>query len=390
MRGEVTVRVRCLMPEKLIDRATDQGARFADVQLTEDNTLLVQCDAQSARLLLSLCRRFNLEARVTRLRGFSALRRFVRQRATVALGIACAIMLSAFFLTRIWIVDIAFTGALAASGDPAALSRSLEAMGVRPGIGRSIDTGLLAQSLLARTESYSYASARLQGVRLLVEVAPEAPAPVLYDVNAARDLVCAREGIVVSAVVRSGMPCVKPGDAVRRGQVLIRGEEQATKEQTRPIGALGEVIVRSWFSGEARLPLTQTDTVDTGRRSTGARLALLGFEWPITAARAYPSQRTERAYLPIGGLFLPLEIERFTNVEILRQDSQIPREILRARARALSLADAQASLLRDGPKAYVPGESWVDYEISDGVLVARAVIEIQSDAAVTREALQGG
>ena len=54
MRGEVTVRVRCLMPEKLIDRATDQGARFADVQLTEDNTLLVQCDAQSARLLLSL------------------------------------------------------------------------------------------------------------------------------------------------------------------------------------------------------------------------------------------------------------------------------------------------------------------------------------------------
>ena len=390
MRGEVTVRVRCLMPEKLIDRATDQGARFADVQLTEDNTLLVQCDAQSARLLLSLCRRFNLEARVTRLRGFSALRRFVRQRATVALGIACAIMLSAFFLTRIWIVDIAFTGALAASGDPAALSRSLEAMGVRPGIGRSIDTGLLAQSLLARTESYSYASARLQGVRLLVEVAPEAPAPILYDVNAARDLVCAREGIVVSAVVRSGMPCVKPGDAVRRGQVLIRGEEQATKEQTRPIGALGEVIVRSWFSGEARLPLTQTDTVDTGRRSTGARLALLGFEWPITAARAYPSQRTERAYLPIGGLFLPLEIERFTNVEILRQDSQIPREILRARARALSLADAQASLLRDGPKAYVPGESWVDYEISDGVLVARAVIEIQSDAAVTREALQGG
>jgi len=191
-------------------------------------------------------------------------------------------------------------------------------------------------------------------------------------------------------VVRSGIPCVKPGDAVRRGQVLIRGEEQASKEQTRPIGALGEVIVRSWFSGEARLPLTQTKTVDTGRRSTGARLVLLGYEWPIAEARAYPSQRIERDYLPIGGLFMPLEIERFSNVEVLRQDSEIPREILRARARALSLANAQATLFREGPGQYIPRDSWVDYEMTDDVLVARAVIEIQSDAAITREALQGG
>jgi similar to stage IV sporulation protein len=275
-------------------------------------------------------------------------------------------------------------------GDSAALSRTLDALGVRPGIDRSMDTGLLAQRLLARTDSYSYAGVRLQGVRLLVEAAPEAPSPALYDVNAARDLVCAREGIVVRVVARSGMPCVRPGDAVRRGQVLIRGEEQASKEQMRPIGALGEVIVRSWFSGEARLPLTQTDAVDTGRRSTGARLALLGLEWPISEAATYPSQRTERDYLPVGGLFVPLEIERYTNVEVLRQDSEIPREILQARAGALSLANARTALFREGPREYIPDDSWVDYKIIDDVLIATTVIEIQSDAAVTREALQGG
>ena len=390
MRGEVTVRVRCLMPERLIDRATAQGARFASVQLAEDKALVVRCDPQSARLLLALCRRFRLEACVVRLRGLSALRRFVRQRVTLAAGIACAVILSAFFLTRVWIVDIAFTGELATLGDSAALSRTLDALGVRPGIDRSMDTGLLAQRLLARTDYYSYAGVRLQGVRLLVEAAPEAPSPALYDVNSARDLVCAREGIVVRVVARSGMPCVKPGDAVRRGQVLIRGEEQASKEQTRPIGALGEVIVRSWFSGEARLPLTQTDAVDTGRRSTGARLALLGLEWPISEAATYPSQRTERDYLPVGGLFVPLEIERYTNVEVLRQDSEIPREILQARAGALSLANARTALFREGPREYIPDDSWVDYKIIDDVLIATTVIEIQSDAAVTREALQGG
>jgi len=390
MRGEVTVRVRCLMPEKLIDRATAQGARFEDVRLSEDNTLVVCCDAVSARTLLTLCRRFALEAAVIRLGGTSALRRFARRRGTLAVGIACAVALSAFFLSRLWFVDIAFTGERAALGDPAALSRSLGDMGIRPGIPRNIDTAPLSQAVLARGGNYSYVGARLQVVRLLVEAVPEAPVPALYDVEAARDLVCGREGIVVSAVVRSGALCVKPGDAVRRGQVLIRGEELATKEETRPIAALGEVIVRSWFTGEARLPLTQARTVDTGRRSTGARLAVLGLEWPISTAESYPSQRSERIYLPIGGLFAPLEIERLTNIEVRREEAEIPGDILRARTAALALADARTALRREGPSKFDPGPSRVDYSKSDGCLVARAVIEIQSDAAVTREALQGG
>ena len=145
-----------------------------------------------------------------------------------------------------------------------------------------------------------------------------------------------------------------------------------------------------WFTGQARLPLTQARTVDTGRRSTGARLSVLGLEWPITRATEYPSQRVELEYLPIGGLFVPLEIERATHVETRQAQAEIPEQTLRERARALALADARTALRREGPARYIPGESWVDYEISDGALIAKAVIEIQSDAAVTRETLQGG
>ncbi len=380
MRGEVTIRVRCLMPEKLIDRATAQGARFDEVHLVGENAFVVCCDAASARRLLALCRRFGLDAAITARRGGSALRRFAERRGTLAAGIAVAVVLCALFLTRLWVVDIAFTGEQAFLGDTASLSQSLEAMGIRPGISRRIDAGLIAQQLLAEDHRYSYVGAKLQGVRLLVEAVPEAPAPALYDVDAPRDLVCARDGIVVSAVVRSGALCVKPGDAVRRGQVLIRGEEQATQEQTRPIAALGEVIVRSWFSGEARLPLTPPPW----------RYSVLGLEWPISRAKGYPSQRVKREYLPIGGLFLPLEIERVTNVETRRQETAVPADILQERAGALALADAQMSLHRTGPNQYTHGKSWVDYSNTGASLVAKAVIEIQSDAAVTREALQGG
>ena len=390
MRGDVTLQVQCLMPEKLIDRATAAGARFCSVSPHGRNGLVVRCDATSARQLLALCERYSLPAHVVRRRGASAAARFIRHRATLAAGIACAALLCALFLSRLWIVDIAFTGENAARGDPAAVSRALKVLGIAPGSSRHIDTGLLAQQLQAGDSRYSYVGARVQGVRLLVEIVPESPAPALYDLNAPRDLVCERDGVVVRAVVRSGEACVKPGDAVRRGQLLIRGEEQSARDATRPIAALGEVIVRTWVTGEAGLSRVQPAITETGRRSNGARLTVLGMEWPILPSEDYPSQRIRREYLPIGGLFLPLEIERSTHIETRCETIEIPRVALMARARAMALADARMALCRTDPGTYTVERSWVDYSDRNGTLIARAVLEIQTDAATTREALQGG
>lgn len=391
MRGDVTVRAECLMPEKLIERAIAKGARFEEIRRPDDKTLIVSCDERSTRRLLALCRRYGLSASVTDRRGGSALRRFVRRRLTLLLGIALAIALSALFLGRIWKIDIVFTGENAVLGDSAAVKRSLEGLGICPGISRHIDTALVAQTIQAEAGSYSYVGAHLQGVRLLVEAVPETPAPQVYDVDAARDLVSAVDGIVVRAVARSGILCVEPGDAICRGQLLIRGEERSGPEdETRPVAALGEVIVRTWFEGSATLPRSAERWEDTGRTSTGVMLAGPGFEWPIAEAEGFESQREEIEYLPIGGLFVPLEIQRVTRYETRTIAVDLDPDAAKERLSALALADAALNLARSGTENDEPAESWTDYDIRDGALHARAVLEIHTDAAVTRETLQGG
>lgn len=390
MRGEITILARCLMPEKLIDRATAQGARLDCVRLTEDNGLWITCDRASARQLLRLCQRYSIDARVVRRRGGSAARGFVRRRRTLAAGLLLGALLCTLFLSRLWIVDIAFTGENAALGEAAALSRALSALGVRPGVSRNIDTARTAQRLLSLETRYSYVGLRLQGVRLLVEAVPETPAPPVYELDAARDLVSALDGIVVSAVARSGEVCVKPGDCVRRGQLLIRGEEPSGQDATRPVAALGEVTVRSWVTGQARVPLARLRSVDTGRKDTGAVLTVLGRTWPLRKAAEYPSQRVDCQARPICGLFVPLTILRLTHIETRREAVPTPDHVLKAQAAALALADAQTALLRKGPETYSGLRRRVDYSYDRDALSARVILEIQSEAAVTREALQGG
>ena len=110
MRGELTVRAECLMPERLLERALAKGARFSAVRRDGARGLIVECDSASAEILLNECARFHIDARVLARRGRSALRGFARRRATLPAGLAVFAALCWLFLGRIWVIDVAFSG----------------------------------------------------------------------------------------------------------------------------------------------------------------------------------------------------------------------------------------------------------------------------------------
>lgn len=391
MTDIVTLRIRGLMPEKLIERAREQGVRFLAIQPLGDHAMTAAVSAKDAEKLTALCARFSIPCEVLSRRGKSALAAWLRQRWTLLIGLLIAVAACHAFLTHVWRVDIRFVGDAAEQGDATAIVEWLDASGIRPGIPRGIDTKLLSEDLLANCAGISYAGVRLEGVRLLVEVSPEAAAPEVYDVDASRDLYADRPGIVVSVNVEAGEPCVKPGDTVRRGQLLIRGAEQVDKESTRAIAALGEVVIRAWFEGSAEGRLTAETRAYTGQVSTSSTLVTPWRDFPITGGEVYESQVESTDALPIGGLYLPVKIERVTRRATRTERVEVDRDRLRARLAALAMADARSKLSADGPKKYEIARCWTREEsITGDTLRICAVCEITTNTAVTIETLRQG
>ena len=391
MKGDVRLRIECPLPERLLKRAVQRGIRLCGVRRADPRTLLVDTDDAGARAMARLCRRYAIPCAVLSRRGGSAALAFLKRRWTLFAGMIVFAALTALFLGRIWRIDIGFTGEAAALGRAGDIVVLLRRMGVSPGVSNALDTDRIAGQLRAQAGNYSFVGVRVQGIRLLVEAAPEIPPPPLYDVDAARDLVSSREGVVVSAVARSGALCVKPGDTVRRGQLLIRGEELAGKDETRSIAALGEVVVRTWSVGSASLPLWEDRTRFTGRKSDAAWLQAPGFRVELTRGESFASQRVQTEVLPVGGLFLPVEIVREIRRETEIRRTEAARDVVEARLARLSLADAALQLALEGPEDFRISRTWIDYETEGAMLRARAVYEITTNAAVTREALlQGG
>ena len=253
-----------------------------------------------------------------------------------------------------------------------------------------LDAEALQGELAAADGDCSFVGARLQGVRLHIELAAAVAEPELYELDGGRDLVAGCDGVVESVRVLSGAAAVAPGDVVRRGQTLIRGEERVTKEETRSIAALGDVTVRTWTQGEAAAPIRRTVWRDTGRKSVSAELRLWDFSRPLTGKEEYARFRAKTETLPVGGMFLPLEIVRTTRWETEpRPEASDPNALER---NLTLLARAQALSMRPETPCEIARE-WTEKQTdADGNLRVRAVVEWKTSVAVTRGALyrQGG
>ena len=391
MKSDVQIRVRCALPERLLQRAMEAGICFHTAAPSADHLLTVTMPSRDAAKFLALCERFSISAQVTDRRGGSALMAWLRHRWTVLVGLMLGIAVCGLLLSRIWKIDIRFTGDAAHRGSEGEIAALLNEMDIRPGIPRNLDAAALSEALRAQAEGYSYVGARVEGVRLLIEAAPEVEAPEVYDLTAPRNLYASRDGIVVSVNAEAGQPCVKPGDAVRRGQLLIRGEEKISKEETHPIAALGQVMVRAWFEGEAEGRVHQAQVRYTGRQSVSALLETPWFEIPILEGEVFESQAETVQTLPIGGLYLPVKLTRVIARETRLEQAAGDRSLLEKRLSALALADARARLALEGPARAELQRAWVKIQaIDDDRLRASAVCEILTDAATPQPRPYGG
>lgn len=388
MNRDVLVRLEGALLERLLQRAAEDGAVFAEVRRCGDRQMELRSDNASIRILLMLCSRYGIYARVLHRGGVTAALEALRRRWTLGVGLLLCLLALWLPLGRLWWVDVEFIGSAAELGNKEQIEACLRAEGVLPGMALNrIDEKRLQKQLMADAEGYSFIGVRRQGVRLLVEAAPEVPSPEVYQRRYARDLVAARDGVVLAVNALSGTACVKAGDTVRAGQTLIRGEEDKTKEETQGVAALGEVIARCWYEGSAQGSLVRRSERRSGRVQESLQLCLLGLRLPIKRCEGFPQEQVEVERLPLAGLYLPLELERSLHYETKTLTEQLDEEALRAQLGKLARAQALSSLGREDISA-AEASSWEECMRQGDMLRVRAVYEVKMNIAVTREEIK--
>jgi len=378
---QVSLLLRGRMLERFIGRALKEGVRLQSVERTDVREMRLTAAEKDAQRLLMLADQFGMELKIEGTAGKPLIMKRMKERSTLPVGLLLSLMLIVSFTARIWRVEAVSLDGMADGALLQSVCESAAELGARPGkLRKEIDRDELTMQLHALWPGLTHIGVRTEGVFLRIEVAMEKAAPEVYDISAGCDLVASRDAIVVYTEPLAGRACVKRGDTVRRGQLLIRGEERTDTDLTRSIRALGTVIGRVWFSAECEAPTEERVIRRTGNRRKASQIRLGSWSWMLTQAESFASQETETEFLPIGGLYLPLRIERTTFWETQISSSERNPDVLREELGGAALKAAREQL----PDEAQETDCWIDYSEEKGMLTARATVQAEMNIAVNQ------
>lgn len=301
-------------------RAGEMGAALLQVRLHGKRMTALVREGDVARLR-EMAERSGWRFSVGTRQGAGRLLTRIRRH----LALLSALLLGSFALigaSRVmWRVEIENAGVYAAD-----LPAYLQALGITPPIPKErVDIGELRDLLEWRYPETAWVECGWRGMTLLIRVVDGVTAGQPLIASGAGDVVASRDGIVRSIRTKAGTPLVKPGDIVRKGQTLIRGEERTADGQTRAVLARGVVMARVWDAAAVTMDTTQWVTAYSGRTQECLTVLSPWFALWRTPESEFQQADVSRRVMPLGGFFLPLQCvwERRYECEITKQNREM-------------------------------------------------------------------
>lgn len=306
--------------------------------------------------------------------GFALAEAMFLRHRVLCLALLLACLVAAACCGWIWRIDV--TGSDLYAPD---VLTYLKQSGIRPPVSRSaVDTDQLEAQLLWRYPDVSWIECAMRGPTLQIRIHQGIPYGDSITVAGSGDVTAARGGVITEVITTAGTAVVKPGQTVRAGELLIRGEERLKDGSVTQVQAGGKVMARVWDAASACIPLTRTETAYTGETFETVSVVLPSFPLWQEELPPYSRYDTHSISMPLGGLFLPFRIvwstaHAYTSATVQEDES---------RARASAAEAAYRQLLRATGYDDDFVDKWVEYSmIEDEIVCAYAYGERVIDIA---------
>lgn len=317
LRGYVKIRVWGYAPERFMNLCTGRGIVLWGLA-GSGGCYTMYLTLSDFFLIRDMVKKTKIRVAVLERHGLPFFMRDARKRKAFFLGVACCLCFLFVMSRFVWAIE--FVGNERITEDE--LTDFLREQGVSYGMRRSaLDPEALEAALRETFPQITWTSLRLDGCRITVQIR-ENELPTLEEQAGSKerfpqgaDLTAARSGIVRSILTRAGVPQVKEGDRVERGDVLISGlvpvtNDDGTVREWQRTAADGDVVLEYTGTVSLRQPFSYTYRNYTGREKKYFFFTLFDrrYRFPFTRCRyvRYDEVIQQERVRLLGQIDLPL------------------------------------------------------------------------------------
>lgn len=375
IRGYVIIFVEGYFLEKFVNICTRRQIFLWDIRKKKNSAMSMKISIKGFKMLKPIAKKTGCRVKILRKRGVPFVLYRYKRRKTFILGAVLFVFMFYFMTSFVWTVEVIGNEKLTSTY----ILDKVSSVGVRPGVFKyRINPHEVANSLMLDVDELSWVSVVIKGTKVKINVAEAVLKPKLVEKDVPCDIVAAKDGVVKSIFVKSGLGAVQAGDTVEKGQVLINGTIPVKNQEDNPriLHAIGDVMARTWYDGSQTVETKIFEKIRTGETKDNYSLVLLSRKIDLFHKEP-PYGEYDKVdigkTLSIGeDLVLPfgLVIERYYENNILEKELSLDE------AKKLAEDSAYKKAYKDVPKEAQIVNSEVSFiEKEDGQIVAEIVIE---------------
>lgn len=311
VKGCVEVRLHGDYVERFFNMCRTHDIELWNIR-RDENTYSCHVASSDFSEMLPLMRKTGTKVKVLHKNGFPFYLPFLKKRILFFVGVC--ICLTMLYLVTDYVWAIEYVGNMQVSDDE--LTDFLKEEGISYGMKKKqLDCEEKEKKLRTAFPNVTWTSIYFEGTKLYVEIKENEKAEPVKQETQGMDMVATEDGTIVSIITRNGIPKVKIGDTVEKGQLLVAGDVPVYDEGQNVIDyqiyqADADIRIRTPITYYEKLGETYSVIVYTGKNKKGvfAEIPGLYFESPMLLNRkaAYEVLREKKQIKLLDNLYLPV------------------------------------------------------------------------------------
>jgi similar to stage IV sporulation protein len=270
--GTITVQFQSKEIERIINVLWMHGIVVTNIKRNSINTITFDTSFNNYYKVKEVATRTKSKIKIINRSGMIFFKIKLKKRIAMVLGVFIFIGIISYLSNYIWGIDITTEKNIA----PYEIRDELKNIGVTPGINKkNINVYDIEEKLKTNNASIMWVRVRIQGSKLKVTATERQSPPEVVNDNSPSDLIAKKDGQITRIYTKAGTAVVQPGDIVRKGQLIVKGE-QGNEGLTYSVHASGNVIAKIYYEETREVPLSRIEKNRTGNKITNYYIRVLG------------------------------------------------------------------------------------------------------------------
>lgn len=319
--GYLNIELEGYYIERFINSAISKNIFLWGLKRTKSTILLANIGASDFKSAVKIAKKHGCRIKIKSKHGLPFLLKKYKKRKLFFV-LLILLFLSIYTLSKfVWNIEI--TGNI--NIDSNEIMKALNEDGLKIGVLKSkINKDEIINKIRYQREDIAWIGIELNGTNVVVKIVEADEKPEIIDENDFCNIVSNKDAIIEKISAQNGTLMVKEGDEVKKGDVLIAGWMEGKYTGKNYVNANGEVKAKVIYAQTEKISKKETKREKTGNIENKYGIKFNNFKInlykTLSKYEIYDTMYTSKKIKLFSDFYLPIEIIKYTNYEIVENE----------------------------------------------------------------------